>query len=90
MSWRKNVDPLIKEHLELQIKESYREKKAYSKARDKPNAQVWVAVANLSKQVFDLNLKVKFLEKALRDVNIKDRKKIDKDVDKVLKDMEKF
>jgi uncharacterized caspase-like protein len=90
MSWRKNVDPLIKDHLELQIKESYREKKAYSKARDKPNAQVWVAVANLSKQVFDLNLKVKFLEKALRDVNIKDRKKIDKDVDKVLKDMEKF
>jgi len=90
MSWRKNVDPLIKDHLELQIKESYREKKAYSKAKDKPNAQLWVAIANLSKQFFDLNLKVKFLEKALRDVNTKDRKKIDEDAEKVLKDMEKF
>ncbi len=90
MDWRKRVDPLIKDHLELQVKESYREKKAYSKAKSKGDGQLWIAVANLSKQLFDLSLKVKFLEKALRDVNAKDKKKINDDVEKVLKDMQKF
>ena len=66
MNWRKNIDPIIREHLESQIKESHRHKKAYSQARNKNTAQLWVAIANLSKEIFDLNLKIKFIEKTLR------------------------
>ena len=91
MNWRKNVDPIIREHLESQIKESFRYKKSYSKAKNKNNAQLWIAIANLSKQVFDLNLKVKFLEKTLREVlGKKIKKETDDEVKKVLDAMQKF
>jgi len=91
MNWRKKVDPILKEHLESQIKESYRHKESYSDAKNKNIAQLWIAIANLSKQVFDLNLKVKFLEKALRETSDKKiKKEPDVDVKKVLDAMQKF
>jgi len=91
MTWRKKTDPIIKEHLEAQIKESYIHKKAYSEAKDPKNAQLWIAVANLSKQVFDLNLKVKFLEKTLREISgKKSKKEPDDDIKKILDTMQKF
>ena len=91
MNWRKNVDPIIREHLESQIKESFRYKESYSQAKNKNNAQLWIAIANLSKQVFDLNLKVKFLEKTLREVlGKKTKKETDDEVKKVLDAMQKF
>lgn len=61
-NWRNSVSPLLKNHLELQINETLKQKKAYSKSRNKANAQLWCAVANLSKQIFDLNLKINYLE----------------------------
>jgi len=66
-NWRNNVDPMIKSHLEAQIKETSKTP-VYKEAKNPGNAQLWVAVANLSKQIFDLNLKLKFLENALREV----------------------
>ncbi|MEW6063356.1 MAG: hypothetical protein AB1571_03235 [Nanoarchaeota archaeon] len=67
-SWRDDVDKSIKNHLELQIKETISHSSAYSKAKNQANAQLWIAIANLSKQIFDLNLKMKFLEKALQEI----------------------
>ena len=76
-NWKKDIDKSIEDHLELQIRETLPYKKAYSQAKNPTNAQLWVAVANLSKQIFDLNLKIKFLEKALQElVKPKDRKEV--------------
>lgn len=57
----------LRSHLEAQIRESSRHKKAYMNSKQPYNAQLWVAIASLSKQIFDLNLKMNYLERALRD-----------------------
>lgn len=66
-NWRNSVDGTLRPHLEAQIRESSRHKYAYSKAKNKANAQLWVAVANMNKQIFDLNLRMNYLERALQD-----------------------
>jgi hypothetical protein len=66
-SWRENVDPLIKEHLEAQIRETTKHQSTYMQSSSPQTAQLWVAVANLSKQVFNLNLKIKYMEKLVKD-----------------------
>jgi len=72
--WRKQVDPLIREHLESQVKGTLVHKKAYEDADNKGNAQLWVAMANLSKQLFNTSMKINYIEDLMRDVV----KKIDK------------
>ena len=67
MSWRNHIDPSIKSHLEVQINETARHRKVFSKAEKPSEAQLWVAVANLSKQLFDLNLRLKFLEQVMQE-----------------------
>lgn len=64
--WRDKINPIIKDHLEAQIKETTTHRAAYSKAKEPTKAQLWVAIANLSKQIFDLHLRVKILENALQ------------------------
>jgi hypothetical protein len=89
MVWRKNVDPIIKEYLDLQIKETIKFKEAYSSAKNKPNAQLWIAIANLTKHIFNLELKIKYLEGAIRDVNEKLLTATEKKPEDVLKELEK-
>ena len=67
MIWRDLVDPTIKAHLEKQVAESIKDRGAYEAAQNPGNAQLWVVVANLSKEMFDLNLKLKFLEGTMRE-----------------------
>ncbi|MFH1209378.1 MAG: hypothetical protein V1663_01155 [archaeon] len=67
-SWRNNVDPLIKDHLEIQIKEASKHKKSYEQAKNKGNAQLWIALANISKQTFNIELKIKYMERLLQDI----------------------
>ena len=86
-NWRENVDPLIREHLESLISESARHRAAYKDSKNTANAQMWCTMALLHKQVFDLNLKVKFLEKALAETVGKKRKKDDIDASKALTDV---
>ncbi len=86
--WREEINPIIKDYLEAQIKEAAVHQKAYMKAKDPTKAQLWVAIANMSKQIFDLHLKVKFLEKALQEL-VPQKKKGEKEIDaaKALKDV---
>ncbi|MBU1203980.1 MAG: hypothetical protein KKG60_02840 [Nanoarchaeota archaeon] len=67
VSWRENVDPLIKEHLEAQIRETTKNQSTYMQADEPALAQLWVSIANLSKQLFNLNLKIKYMEKLVKD-----------------------
>jgi hypothetical protein len=70
-SWRVLVDKSIRGHLEREVNESSKHKKAYKHSRDPSSAQLWCAIGNLSKQVFDVNLKLNYLESALRDIAVK-------------------
>jgi len=91
MSWRKNIDPILREHLEKQIIEIYKHKNSYSLAKNKGDAQLWIAIASLSKKIFDLNLRIKFLEKTLNEnAGKKSKKEADDDVKKILDAMQKF
>jgi len=67
MTWRSRINPGIRDHLELQILNASRHRKAYSEAKNPSIAQLWCAIANLSKQNFDLKLKISYLEKLLKD-----------------------
>ena len=65
--WRKNTDLSIKDHLEALIGEVYKHKRSYKGAKNPSAAQLWCALAVMSKKVFDLNLKIRLLEKVLKD-----------------------
>lgn len=67
MNWRDNVGSGLREHLEVQISEASKQEHAYRYAKNRSNAQLWCAIANLSKQLFDLNLRLNYLERALRE-----------------------
>ena len=78
MDWRKDIPLSIKTNLETQIREASRYKKYYIKSKNPSNAQLWCAIAGLSKQIFDLNLKIKFLEGVLRDTLQRQNKPVKK------------
>lgn len=65
-NWRTKVDPSIRDHLEVQIAEAAKHREAYKEADDPKNAQLWCAIANLSKQLSEANMRVKYLENAIK------------------------
>jgi uncharacterized protein YhaN len=65
-TWRQKVDPSIRDHLEVQIAEAAKHVNAYKDAPDPKIAQLWAAIANISKQMFELNLRMKYLENAVK------------------------
>jgi len=75
-NWRDFVDPTLRDNLEVQIKESLRQKDAYTKAEHPGQAQLWCAIASLSRQVFNLTLKINYLERTLKDIIELEEKKI--------------
>lgn len=66
MNWKEKIDNVVKEHLDLQIRKTYDQEEAFNKASNRANAQLWVAIANLSREIFELNLKLKYLERQLK------------------------
>ncbi len=89
MNWKDNLDNSTRKHLEAQLKETLRNKKAILNSNDKKNAQLCVAVAGLSQQVLDLSLRIKFLEKALQETIGKKRENKE-DVKKIMDSLYKF
>lgn len=65
--WRKTIDSSIKDYLEALIEGVNPHKDSYKGSKNPSAAQLWCALAIMSKQIFELNLKIKLLEKALRD-----------------------
>jgi hypothetical protein len=62
MDWKDNLEVGLKSHLEFQLKEVNKEVNNFKKAKDPSKAQLWVAIANLSKLVSALNMKITALE----------------------------
>lgn len=71
MSWRKNLNKSIRPYVEKLIRTSFLYKKGYSKADDKGKAQLWVALALLSKQLSEIELKLKLFEGVLKEISPK-------------------
>lgn len=68
MDWKDQIDPLLKVHLEKEIMESIKNKGAYRSSENPGIAQLWVAIGNLSKKIFDLDLKFDYLDKTLKEI----------------------
>lgn len=66
MNWKEKIDPIVKTHLDKQIGESLKHKQAYSNANNPAHAQLWTALANISKEIFEINLKLNYLEKIIK------------------------
>lgn len=67
--WRKKVDKSLKPFLEKYIEETHRYKTNFEQADDKGRAQVWIAIALLSKQLYNLEIKMNYLERAMKDIS---------------------
>ena len=89
MPWRKNVDPIIKSYLDIQVKESNKFRNAFSGAKNPANAQLWIAIANMTKHTFNLELKIKYLEGTIRDLNERLMAITEKKPEDILKELEK-
>ncbi|MAG19848.1 hypothetical protein CL618_00230 [archaeon] len=79
VNWKNKVDPGLKKFLETLLVESRKQKKAFLEADDPKIAQVWCSMAELGKQIVELNRKLDYLEKALVEVS---KKKVTKKVTK--------
>src|SRR3989344_3205306 len=60
--WRKHIHPDLREHLEMQIRNTFTHKKGYESADNRGNAQLWVAIGNLSKQLSKIEKKLQEIE----------------------------
>ncbi|MBS3107923.1 hypothetical protein J4468_03325 [Candidatus Woesearchaeota archaeon] len=81
MVWRKKIDSMLKTHLEVQIKETLKNREALNDAKRPGNAQLWLAIANLSKQLFEMHIKVKVLENAIKDMIAEKKNEPNRDID---------
>ncbi len=67
MTWREKIDPKLRQQIEAQIAGTAIAKNAYLHADDPAAAQLWVAVANLAQQCFELKVEIANIDNALRD-----------------------
>ncbi len=81
-NWRDDIDPLLREHLEIIINDAVKQRSAYKKAKNTANAQIWCALAYMAKQNFELEQENKLLKKTMSDLNQKY-----KYLEKTLKDL---
>ena len=58
MIWRKVLHPSLKPHLEHQIRETFKHRKVIRMSSDPKNAQLWVAIANISKDMAEIKQKL--------------------------------
>ncbi len=88
--WRKKIDKSLKPYLEKFITETYFHDKAFKLAEDPSKAQLWIAIALLSKQLYNLEMKVNYLERALKDISqTKEGEKFLQEIEEKVKSKEK-
>ena len=67
MTWIEEVDSTIKPYLKALIKDTHFNKKAFLLAKNKGNAQLWISLATLYKQLISLDKKIKLLEETIKE-----------------------
>ena len=87
--WRKKVDKSLKPFLEKYIEETHRYKTNFDQADDKGRAQLWIAIALISRQIYNLEIRMNYLERALKDVSSsKEGEKLLQEIEKKAKESE--
>jgi len=72
MSWRDDLDPVLKDFLISLLREVQKNKEAYMKAEDPAIAQIWVALAILYRKILLLEREIEEIkEKLFEDVKNK-------------------
>ena len=71
MTWIDEVDDTLKPYLKALIKDSNFNKEAFSQAPNQGNAQLWISLATLYKQIVTLDNRIKLIEKTLIEMNKK-------------------
>jgi uncharacterized protein (DUF2225 family) len=74
MNWRNQIDPTIKDHVEARVRQSAENREAILEASNPREAQLWIALGHLSKELTDANMKLRYMEKVLADT-LKAKKK---------------
>jgi len=70
MTWRENIPTHLKPFIERLIKETS-SNSSFRLSKNPAKAQLWLALGILAKQTYDLELKTKFLEQALKEISPK-------------------
>lgn len=83
MNWREKIDKNLRAYVEEIIAQSFYHKSSYNKASDKGKAQIWIALGILSKQIYELDMKLNYIERALQEIGLKDK---DRDIEKIKQD----
>ena len=68
-NWKDKIDLSLKDHLERQLRETHENKEAILSSKDPKITQLWIAIANLSREIFEITLRLKYLERAMRDIS---------------------
>ncbi|MEK6933227.1 MAG: hypothetical protein AABW56_05565 [Nanoarchaeota archaeon] len=69
MTWVDEVDDTLKPYLKVLIKDSQFNKKAFLQSPNQGNAQLWISIATLYKQIVTLDNRIKLIEKTLIEMN---------------------
>jgi len=90
-NWQDKIDLSLKDHLKRQIDETHNSKEAMLSSDNPKLTQLWIAIANLSREIFEVNLRLKYLERAMRDMSkeqrttIMETRKPSEEIEKALK-----
>ena len=86
MEWIEKLDEPPKESLKTQINITHNYEEALRSAKDPLVAQLWLAVANLSRQIKDIKSKLDYLERALQESHKEKMKTTSKEEAKEIKE----
>ncbi len=95
VNWRENIKQPLKLYLDKVIKNSAEHKDTIAQAEDKKTAQLWISLAQLSKELRESKIRVKYLETIVTELleekkkGLRSKKKKE-EVDKLIKTLKKF
>ncbi|MFH1823425.1 MAG: hypothetical protein ABH817_01775 [archaeon] len=92
MKWRQNLDKTLRPFVEKLISESFKHEPEFRMSGDNSKAQLWVTAGILSRQLYNVEMKLRYLERALQDIAPKKFKtseflKAEAEVEKMIADI---
>ena len=95
MNWRNEIDPVIKDHVEGRITQASANREALILSKNPREAQLWCALGNVSKELAETTIRLKYMEKILADTLMEKKKKsrskkAQKEIDDLIKTLNRL
>lgn len=95
MVWKEKLDIKTRAHIQIRVKQSLENKEAIKKAENPREAQLWCAIANLSKEIEDNDFRIKQIENLLvkkfkLEKNNKKSKKEQNELNQIIKSLNRL